>query len=79
MANTLREWTYRETAPRPAEKASGEKNIPGSLPSCSKELPLLLGQKSTFDKNQSNHECTGVQVNWTRGSEIRFWLVGRHL
>lgn len=70
------EWTHREIALSSAEKASGERNVPGSPhphpPLCSKELCLLSRQKSTFDKNQNNYERTGVQVSWMQGSEIRF-------
>lgn len=43
-----------------AEKAKGERNVPGSLPLCSQGLFLLSRQRSTSDKNPNNSEHTSV-------------------
>lgn len=54
------EWTYREGALSSAEKVSGKRNVPGSLPLCSQELFLPSRQRNTSDKNPNNSEHTGV-------------------
>jgi hypothetical protein len=50
--------------PSSTEKASCESDVPGPLPFCSKDLVLLLRQKSSFDKNRNSHECADIHVSW---------------